>query len=173
MITRRALIGAGSAAVGLAVLPTSPVLAGSGTAPWSTLAGKLQGRLVLPTDSAYAVAKQLELGQFDAVNPRAVAYCVSSADVSVALRFAQTYGLPSAVRSGGHSFAGYSTTPGLIIDVSRLNAITVGNGTVDIGPGAKNVEILNALAPHGLVVSEGGCPTVSAAVSSRAAASAS
>ncbi|MGW0800558.1 FAD-binding oxidoreductase [Streptomyces sp. NPDC002692] len=162
MITRRALIGAGSAAVGLAVLPTSPVLAGSGTTPWSTLAAKLQGRLVLPTDSAYAVAKQLELGQFDAVNPRAVAYCVSSADVSAALRFAQTYGLPSAVRSGGHSFAGYSTTPGLIIDVSRLNAITVGDGTVDIGPGAKNVEILNALAPHGLVVSEGGCPTVSA-----------
>ncbi|MFE2964772.1 FAD-dependent oxidoreductase [Streptomyces sp. NPDC059340] len=161
MITRRALIGAGTAAVGLAVLPNSPVSAGS-SAPWSTLAGKLQGQLVLPTDSGYGVAKQLELGQFDSVNPQAVAYCVSSSDVSVALRFAQDNALPSAVRSGGHSFGGYSTTPGLIIDVSRLNAITVGSGTVDIGPGAKNVEILNALAPHALVVSEGGCPTVSA-----------
>ncbi|MFK0026127.1 FAD-dependent oxidoreductase [Streptomyces sp. NPDC090798] len=161
MITRRALIGAGTAAVGLAVLPNTPVSAGS-SAPWSSLAGKLQGQLVLPTDSGYGVAKQLELGQFDSVNPQAVAYCVSSSDVSVALRFAQDNGLPSAVRSGGHSFGGYSTTPGLIIDVSRLNAITVGSGTVDIGPGAKNVEILNALAPHNLVVSEGGCPTVSA-----------
>ncbi|MFJ9078374.1 FAD-binding oxidoreductase [Streptomyces sp. NPDC102278] len=166
VITRRALIGAGTAAVGLTVLPAANVTAAAeaGRAPWNQLARNLQGRLVLPTDAAYGVAKQLELAQFDAANPKAVAYCVSSADVSVALRFAQDNCLPAAVRSGGHSFGGYSTTPGLIIDVSGLNAVAVaaGNGSVNIGPGAQNVDILNALAPHGLVVSEGGCPTVAA-----------
>ncbi|MBT2444515.1 FAD-binding oxidoreductase [Streptomyces sp. ISL-36] len=164
MITRRTLLGAGTAAAGLAVLPATPVVASTDGSriPWSQLDTNLQGRLVLPSDSSYGVAKQLELAQFDAANPKAVAYCVNSRDVSVALRFAQDHCLPAAVRSGGHSFGGYSTTPGLIIDVSGLNGITVGSGAVNIGPGAKNVDILNALAPHGLVVSEGGCPTVAA-----------
>ncbi|MEU8590491.1 FAD-dependent oxidoreductase [Streptomyces sp. NPDC048664] len=171
MINRRTLIGAGTAAIGAAVLRTTPVAAETATdipaaatasVPWNKLAGGLKGRLVQPSDAGYAVAKQLELGQFDSANPRAIAYCTSSADVATALRFAQDNGVRIAVRSGGHSYGGYSTTSGLVIDVSRLNAVTVGNGTVDMGPGAKNVEILNALAPHGLVVSEGGCPTVSA-----------
>ncbi|MEJ8669600.1 FAD-dependent oxidoreductase [Streptomyces sp. MS1.AVA.1] len=118
---------------------------------------------MLPTDPYYSVARQLELGQFDAVNPQAVAYCASAADVSVCVRFAQDNGVRTAVRSGGHNYGGWSTTPGLIIDVSRLNAVTVKSPTsVEIGPGAQNVNILNALAPHHLVVSEGGCPTVCA-----------
>ncbi|MGW7367046.1 FAD-binding oxidoreductase [Streptomyces sp. NPDC054841] len=161
MITRRTLLGAGTAAVGLTVLPSTPVLAGGGIR-WDQLERNLEGPLVLPSDEAYTVARQLELAQFDATNPQAVAYCVSSADVSVALRFAQDNCLPAAVRSGGHSYGGYSTTPGLIVDVSRLNAVTVGERSVRIGPGAQNVDILNTLAPHGLVVSEGGCPTVAA-----------
>ncbi|MFE2286500.1 FAD-dependent oxidoreductase [Streptomyces sp. NPDC059443] len=167
MITRRTLIGAGTAAAGLGLLSAAPVAAVTDVTdawriPWSQLSRSLQGRLVLPADASYGVAKQLELAQFDAANPKAVAYCASSADVSVALRFAQDNCLQTAVRSGGHSFGGYSTTPGLVIDVSGLNAITLGNGnaSVDVGPGARNVDILNTLAPHGLVVSEGGCPTV-------------
>ncbi|MDC0772675.1 FAD-binding oxidoreductase [Streptomyces sp. HD] len=163
MISRRTLLGAGSAAAGLALVPAAPVAAeGSGT-PWSRLASKLSGKLVLPSDPYYSVARQLELGQFDAVNPQAVAYCQSPADVSTCVRFAQDYGVRTAVRSGGHNYGGWSTTQGLIIDVSRLNAVTVkSSSSVEIGPGAQNVNILNALAPHHLVVSEGGCPTVCA-----------
>ncbi|MFE0255693.1 FAD-binding oxidoreductase [Streptomyces sp. NPDC059010] len=163
MISRRTLLGAGSAAAGLALVPAAPVAAeGSGT-PWSRLAGKLSGKLVLPSDPYYSVARQLELGQFDAVNPQAVAYCQSPADVAACVRFAQDYGVRTAVRSGGHNYGGWSTTQGLIIDVSRLNAVTVKSASsVEIGPGAQNVNILNALAPHHLVVSEGGCPTVCA-----------
>ncbi|MFF5479732.1 FAD-binding oxidoreductase [Streptomyces sp. NPDC012935] len=163
MISRRTLLGAGSAAAGIALVPAIPVAAeGSGT-PWSQLAARLSGRLVLPTDPYYSVARQLELGQFDAVNPQAVAYCANAADVSVCVRFAQDNGVRTAVRSGGHNYGGWSTTPGLVIDVSRLNAVTVKSpSSVEIGPGAQNVNILNALAPHHLVVSEGGCPTVCA-----------
>ncbi|MFF1722791.1 FAD-binding oxidoreductase [Streptomyces sviceus] len=163
MISRRTLLGAGSAAAGLALVPAAPVAAeGSGT-PWSQLAAKFSGRLVLPTDPYYTIARQVELGQFDTVNPQAVAYCTSAADVSVCVRFAQDHGVRTAVRSGGHNYGGWSTTPGMIIDVSRLNAVTVNSASsVEIGPGAQNVNILNALAPHHLVVSEGGCPTVCA-----------
>jgi FAD/FMN-containing dehydrogenase len=163
VISRRTLLGAGSAAAGLSLLPATPVAAEGSATPWSRLGGSLSGRLVLPTDPYYSVARQLELGQFDAVNPQAVAYCASAADVSVCVRFAQDHGVRTAVRSGGHSYGGYSTTPGLIIDVSRLNAVKVNSASsVELGPGAQNVNILNALAPHALVVSEGGCPTVCA-----------
>ncbi|MHA6758331.1 FAD-dependent oxidoreductase [Streptacidiphilus sp. PAMC 29251] len=162
MISRRTLLGAGTAALGVVGLPVSPVFAGTvgRTVPWGRLGQQLQGRLVLPSDAAYSTAKQLELMQFDAVNPQAVAYCAGSADVSLAVRFAQDHGLPAAVRSGGHSYGGYSTSTGLVIDVSGLNAVAVGASTVRIGPGAQNVDILNTLAGYGLVVSEGGCPTV-------------
>jgi FAD/FMN-containing dehydrogenase len=163
VISRRTLLSAGTAA-GLALVPAAPVAAeGSATTPWSQLASKLSGKLVLPTDPYYTVARQVELGQFDSVNPQAVAYCTSAADVSVCVRFAQDNGVRTAVRSGGHNYGGWSTTPGMIIDVSRLNAVTVQSASsVEIGPGAQNVNILNALAPHHLVVSEGGCPTVCA-----------
>ncbi|MFE1291389.1 FAD-binding oxidoreductase [Streptomyces sp. NPDC058751] len=130
--------------------------------PWSRLAHGLAGRLVLPDDPSYAMARQLELGNFDDVTPQGVAYCAGARDVSLAIRFAQDNALPVAVRSGGHGYGGYSTGPGLVIDVSRLNAVSVGRGTVDIGPGAMNVDILSVLAPHHLVVSQGGCPTVAA-----------
>ncbi|MFE9762923.1 FAD-binding oxidoreductase [Streptomyces sp. NPDC005808] len=164
MITRRAILGAGTAAAGLAALPATSVSTATAASrsAWPQLTGSFKGRIVLPDDPSYGVAKQLELGQFDAVNPKAVAYCTDASDVSLALRFAQDNGVPSAIRSGGHSFGGYSTGPGLVIDVSGLNGVSVGNGSVDIGPGAMNVDILNKLAPHGLVVSEGGCPTVAA-----------
>ncbi|HWE90918.1 MAG TPA: FAD-dependent oxidoreductase [Pseudonocardiaceae bacterium] len=167
MVNRRTMLGAGTAALGLAALRGSAVLPGNTASaatsiPWSKLGQHLRGQLVLPTDPYYAIAKELELGQFDGTDPQAVAYCVSPADVSTAVRFAQDYCVPVAVRSGGHSYGGYSSTPGLIIDVFRLNAVTVGDSTVTIQPGAQNVQILNTLAPYGLVVSEGGCPTVAA-----------
>ncbi len=158
VISRRTILGAGAATLGLAALPAASAVAG--TTAWQQLARSFAGQLVLPSDQAYATAKQLEIGQFDAISPRAVAYCTNAADVSLVIRFAQDNDLTVAVRSGGHSYGGYSTGRGIVLDVSRLNEVTVGDGTVDLGPGAMNVDILHALAPHQLVVSEGGCPTV-------------
>lgn len=161
MISRRALLGAGSAALSLSALRTGSVFADGG-APWDRLRSHLHGTLVLPSDGAYATAKQLDLMQFDHISPQAVAYCVCAADVALCLAFAQDHSLPVAARSGGHSLGGYSTTPGLVIDVSRLDSITLGEGTATLGPGAQNVDILNALAPSGLAVTGGAGPTVAA-----------
>lgn len=161
MIRRRTLLGAGAASIGLVALSSSAVLA-SRRIPWHGLERRLGGDLVLPDDPEYVIARQLELGQFDEVNPKAVAYCTSTRDVSLVLRFAQDHGLDLAVRSGGHSFGGYSTSPGIVLDLSRMNRVAVGDGRVDIGPGAQNIDVLNGLAPHGLVLGGGGCPTVAA-----------
>jgi FAD/FMN-containing dehydrogenase len=126
------------------------------------LSDHLQGELVLPADAGYPAAKLVFTAQFDGINPQAIAYCGSVADVALCLGFAQDNALPFAARSGGHSAGGYSMSPGLVIDVSRLNSITLGNGTATMGPGAELVDITNALAPAGLGISGGFCPTVAA-----------
>lgn len=159
MISRRTLLGAGVGAIALTGLGATTGWAGSGVA-WNQLQAKMQGSLVLPGDANYATAKQLYEQQFDVINPQAIAYCVNSADVATSLGFAQSNGLPFAIRSGGHSTGGYSTSTGLVIDVSGLNAITVGNGTVTVGTGAEGVDVINALSPQGLAVVGGYCPTV-------------
>lgn len=159
MISRRTVLGAGAGAVALSGLGNTVSWAGSGV-PWSQLRSHLQGTLVLPTDPGYTTARQLDLQQFDAVNPKAVAYCASEADVATCLAFAQDNCLPFAVRSGGHSTGGYSTSTGLVLDVSRLGSVSVGPSTARFGPGAQNVDAIAALSPHGLAIPGGYCPTV-------------
>ncbi|QUW93924.1 FAD-binding oxidoreductase [Streptomyces sp. V17-9] len=164
MLTRRSLIRASAATGAAAALTTGTgglvLAAGTATVPWAALADALTGRLVLPGDAGYDTARQLQLAQFDAVHPQGVAYCATEADVTTAVRFAQDNGLATAVRSGGHSAAGYSTTPGLVIDVSRLSAVRVDGATVHLGPGTQGIDALNALAPYGVQIAGGTCPTV-------------
>jgi hypothetical protein len=151
----------GAGAVALAAVRANSVFASTSVA-WNQLRQHLAGQLVLPSDAGYATAKQLDLMQYDTVNPQAVAYCANPADVALCLKFGQDNGVPFAARSGGHSLGGYSTTQGLVIDVSRLNAVSIGAGTVSIGPGAQLVDITNTLGPAGLAISGGYCPTVAA-----------
>jgi hypothetical protein len=160
MISRRSLLIGGAGTLAMTALTPDVVFAATRTA-WAGLRQRLHGELVLPRDAAYATARQLAYLQF-ASNPRAIAYCVDSADVALCLKFAQNNGLPFSVRSGGHSFGGYSTSRGLVIDVSRINAVTVGDGRVSLGPGAQMVDISSTLAPAGLAISGGQHPTVAA-----------
>ncbi|MFE6746742.1 FAD-binding oxidoreductase [Kitasatospora purpeofusca] len=164
MITRRSLIGAGALAVPLAAVPALPAVATATEARrrrWSRLSDRLHGTLVLPGDPTYDVAKQIGQARFDSVEPAAVAYCVDEADVSLCLRYAQDHDLPIAVRAGGHSGGGWSTGTGLVVDVSRLNSAAVTPGSATFGGGTQLVDVTNAVAPHGLAVSGGFCPTVS------------
>jgi FAD/FMN-containing dehydrogenase len=161
VISRRSILGAGAGAGALALAGTTASTAWAfGGVPWCHLAAQLSGHLVLPGDTEYATAKNLYDQQFDTVSPRAVAYCASASDVSRSLVFAQRHHIPFAVRSGGHSLAGFSTSTGLVIDVSLLNSVSVGDGTVTIGSGAQGVDVTNALAPQGLAVVGGYHSTV-------------
>jgi FAD/FMN-containing dehydrogenase len=163
MISRRSfLVGAGGTALAATALPGSARAQTASRVNWNRLRHHLRGRLVLPSDADYPTAKQLYLVQFDDTSPRAIAYCASAADVALCLGFAQDNAVPVVARSGGHSAGGYSTTPGLVIDVSGLDSITLGRGTATIGTGAQLVDITNTLAPAGLTMSGGYCPTVAA-----------
>jgi len=125
--------------------PSSPTPQPSPTdADWSALASNLRGTLIRPGNSQYPVAHQLFNPRFDGILPAAIAYCSSLADVQTCLSFVQRFGLPFTPRSGGHSYAGYSTTTGLILDITSMSpvAVNAGTGVATVGAGARLIHAL-------------------------------
>ncbi|WP_283138546.1 FAD-binding oxidoreductase [Rhizohabitans arisaemae] len=129
---------------------------------WNALDVTLAGRLVLPKESAYADARQLFNPAYDHIRPAAVAYPGDPAQVAACVNFARRHRVPLAVRSGGHSYAGWSTGPGLVLDVSRLNRTRYDarTGRAVIGSGARLIDVYADLAAHGRSIPAGSCPTV-------------
>lgn len=163
MLSRRALLGAGAStalAASTALLTSSPTTKAWGSSAWGQLGSGLEGDLVLPGDGGYDRARQLVSAQWDHIHPRAVAYCESERDVRTCVQFAQDRGIHTAIRSGGHNFNGWSTTEGLVINLTRMNRVRAGASTVRVGPAAQAVDIVSKLTPHGLTVPGGFCPTV-------------
>ena len=128
----------------------------------ASLNRRLGGKLILPSDSQYATAAQLYDPRFDAIRPAAIAKCATPDDVTSCLRYVKAAGATFAVRSGGHSYGGYSTSSGLVIDVGPMNAITPGQtpGAARVGAGARLVDVYAALAAQGVSIPAGSCPTV-------------
>jgi FAD/FMN-containing dehydrogenase len=119
--------------------------------------------LVRPGDAAYTVAKRQFDPRFDSLHPAGIAYCGNPADVSTCLAFVRKYGVPVAARSGGHSYAGWSSGSGLIVDVTRMAGVSVSGTaqtTATVGAGTRLVDFYNGLSAHGRVVPGGSCPTV-------------
>ncbi|MGH9128011.1 MAG: FAD-binding oxidoreductase [Acidimicrobiales bacterium] len=133
-----------------------------GPPDWAALAKSLKGRLVLPGQGAYPTATQLFNPTFDSVHPAAVAYCASVSDVQRSIEFARAHGVALATRSGGHSFAGYSTGPGLVLDVSSMGTVAVDQGanTARVGAGARLIDLYSSLDGQGVALAGGSCPTV-------------
>lgn len=157
---RRDFLRTVTGAATLASMAVSP-LAGLSAAPgWTGLRRSLKGTLVLPADAAYGSAKRLYNPAFDGVEPGGVAYCESPADVSACLAFARAAGVRVTPRSGGHSYAGWSTGTGLVIDVSRMNSVSYASGRATVGAGAKLVDVYDKLGGHGVSIPAGSCPTV-------------
>jgi hypothetical protein len=143
------------------VTSAAPVSSAAEVADLDALAKLLGSRLVRPTDAGYLTASRLYSTRFDGVRPAAVARCASVQDVQHCLDFVRATGTPVAARSGGHSFAGYSTTSGLVIDVGQMKQVqTIGPNTARVGAGATLVDVYAGLASQNQSVPGGSCPTV-------------
>jgi len=116
---------------------------------------------VRPSDPSYKTVAPPYDKRYAAERPLAVVLAADTADVQTAVRFARDTRIQPIPRSGGHSYAGYSTGSGLVISVERMKRISVdGSGRVHIQPGARNRDIYAALPAHGVVIPYGRCPTV-------------
>ncbi|MEV0675834.1 FAD-binding protein [Actinosynnema sp. NPDC050436] len=127
------------------------------------LAEGIEGLVLEPGDAAYEQARLLVNQRFDTVRPQAVVYPATPHDVVECVRYARAGRVPLALRSGGHSYAGYSTGPGLVLDVGALDTTRVAGGRARIGAGAKAGQAHLALAATGAGLPLGRCPTVGVA----------
>jgi FAD/FMN-containing dehydrogenase len=122
----------------------------------------LRGQLITPADPGYDAARVAYNERFDAMRPLAIARPVSVADVQAIVRWSRAEAVRPIVRSGGHSYAGYSTGPGLVVDLRQLAGIAYNrqSGLVTVGAGARLIDVEAALAPTGRAIPTGSCSTV-------------
>jgi FAD binding domain/Berberine and berberine like len=169
---RQFLRGSAGLLIGLGVASQSPSIVrarwidGSvSPAPWSDLAGELQGTLLLPVDFGFSDAAEAWNLRFSEIRPAAIALCASAADVATCLLWAQANGVATVARSGGHSYAGYSNTTGLMIKLSGMNQVDYDSGTgmVRLGGGARNADVYSSLRGVGRAVTHGRCEAVGVA----------
>ena len=85
----------------------------------------LRGRVVGPGDLSYDTDRKIWNGSFDR-HPAVIIRCAGVSDVIAAVKFGWASGLPVAVRSGGHSFPGFSMADdALVIDLSLMKGVRV------------------------------------------------
>ena len=82
--------------------------------------------------------------------------CRTPQDVVEAIAFARRSGIEVAVRSGGHDFAGRSSGPGIVLDLTPMHSLEVSNGLATVGPGFRLGDLYAALAQHEVTI-PGGC----------------
>lgn len=130
------------------------------TPDWGALRSVIAGNVVLPGSSDYESVRKPAIALFQDVRPQAVVLCRTPTDVSETISFAIRYGLPTATRSGGHCFAGHSSTHGIVIDVSPMRSVSVSGGVATVGAGARLGDVYDSLDEHGLTIPAGCGPSV-------------
>ena len=92
--------------------------------PLEPLAG-VTGRVTVPEDPGYDRERAVFYGGIDK-RPSAIVRVANVADVQRVIAAAREGGYDLAVRSGGHSIAGHSTTDGgLVIDLRSMSRIDI------------------------------------------------
>jgi hypothetical protein len=83
------------------------------------------GRAIAPGDEGYDKARAVFSGEFDR-HPAVIVRVTDAADVARVIALARETGLPLAVRSGGHSYAGHSVCEGgIVLDLSAMRALDI------------------------------------------------
>ncbi|MEO8881939.1 MAG: FAD-binding oxidoreductase, partial [Devosia sp.] len=121
------------------------------------LSNGLDGRMILPGDAGYDKARGVFAGGIDK-RPGAIVRVKTAADVQRTVDAARDNDIELAVRSGGHSSAGHSTSEGgIVLDLREMNAIAIDadGHSVWVETGATAHQVTAATAGQGLVVGFG------------------
>src|SRR5207302_49124 len=105
----------------------------------------------------YDAARTVMYGGIDK-RPRAIVRVASDADVQAVVNLARETGIELAIRSGGHSIKGDSTTDGgIVLDLRDMTAIEVdpATRTAWAETGLTAVALCRATAEHGLAIGFG------------------
>lgn len=123
---------------------------------------KLSGDIVTKKDKKYKESI-LSWNRAIKAEPLVIIYCKEDRDVINAINWAKENNVEVRIRSGCHSYEGYSTGNDVaIIDISKMKDINIDeeNNTVKFGAGIINREAYESLGAKNFPFPGGGCPTV-------------
>jgi FAD/FMN-containing dehydrogenase len=121
------------------------------------LSSELSGEVIGPEQAAYEVERRVFFKGVDR-QPVAIAKVAGAEDVARVVTLASENGLELAVRSGGHSRAGYGTSDGgIVIDLSGMKTIDIDAEakTAWVETGITAGEYTTATGEHGLATGLG------------------
>jgi FAD/FMN-containing dehydrogenase len=130
------------------------------TTDWRGLQRAIDGHVVLPGSPEYESVRKPVMARFEHVRPAAVVLCATPADVAETLAVAGGLRLRTAIRSGGHSVAGRSSTDGVVLDVTPMRSVAVAGEVATVGAGVRLGELYDTLAEHGRTIPAGCGPSV-------------
>jgi FAD/FMN-containing dehydrogenase len=128
-------------------------------------AESLTGDVVLPRDRRYGKLRRVGNHAIN-LRPAIIVRCATRKDVQLAVEFARNKGLLTAVRSGGHSFAGHGVCEdGIVIDLSTMKRVQIdpAHERILIEPGIVAGELDCLTQSFRMAVPLGSCPTVGVA----------
>jgi FAD/FMN-containing dehydrogenase len=128
----------------------------------AVFAASLNGSVVLPGDPDFDAARGVHNTRFDRT-PTIVVRAADADDVARTVRLAAETGLELAVRSGGHSLAGYGTSDGgIVLDLSAMKGLLIDpeRRLAWAQTGLTAGEVTAAAAEHGLAVPFGDTASV-------------
>lgn len=123
----------------------------------SELRDLFNGRVIAPDDPRYESARTIAYGGIDR-RPAAIIRVADAGDVSRLVSLAREHGFELAIRSGGHSGAGHSTTEGgIVLDLSAMKKLEIDheNQTTWVETGMTAGEYTTAVGAHGFVTGFG------------------
>jgi len=126
------------------------------------LRARLGGSVLTPEDAAYATSGLTANTRYSGIRPALIAQCRDESDVATCVRWAVENGVQPVGRGGGHSYAGLSTTTGLLIDITALNKVTLdrSSGQAVVGGSAFNSDVLTATINSPFLLPGGTCLSV-------------
>ena len=128
-----------------------------GTLDLDALRGQITGRVIGPSDDDYESARKVMFGGIDR-HPAVIVRVANVDDIRRVIATARETGLELAIRSGGHSAKGDSTTEGgIVLDLHDMTAIDLDARakTAWAEAGSSALAVTQAAAEHGLAIGFG------------------
>jgi FAD/FMN-containing dehydrogenase len=157
-LSRRAMLAGSAASLALPSFPRgSRAQSQPSDAAWRELDKRMKRGVIRPNDPRftrltlpenlryYNPPAQPGNGPPDPDAPFGLVRPVSSEEVAYAIQWSIDNKLPMVPRSGGHSYAGCSTVPGLVISSSSMQSVNVEEGLVVADGGALFAHLLDRL----------------------------
>jgi len=132
----------------------------SATAEFTRLGSAIDGDVVVRGASSYESLRLPARRQPWSPRPLAIVRCRRAEDVAEALSLARRLKIPVAPRSGGHCFAGRSSSAGVEVDVSPMQTVNVAGDVATVGAGVRLGTLYDVLDAHGCSVPAGCGDTV-------------